>query len=99
MPIQVPCASAPRSRPSNSQCGASGHLRHSTRTGRGMRRGYVGRVSAMTLPTYDDIRRARELVAPHVRRTPVMEIEIDGRPVALKLELLQHAGSFKVRGA
>jgi threonine dehydratase len=53
----------------------------------------------MTLPTYDDIRRARDLVAPHVRRTPVMEIEIDGRPVALKLELLQHAGSFKVRGA
>jgi threonine dehydratase len=28
-----------------------------------------------------------------------MDIEICGRPVTLKLELLQHAGSFKVRGA
>ncbi len=59
----------------------------------------MGRVTQMTVPTYDDIRRASDLVAPHVRRTPVMEIEIGGRPVALKLELLQHAGSFKVRGA
>jgi threonine dehydratase len=64
-----------------------------------MRRGYVGCVSQLTIPTYDDIRRASELVAPHVRRTPVMDIEIGGRRVTLKLELLQHAGSFKVRGA
>lgn len=35
------------------------------------------------------------VIAPHVRRTPV--IDLDG--VALKLELLQHAGSFKTRGA
>ena len=56
-------------------------------------------MSQLTLPTYDDIRRATELVAPHVRRTPVMDIEIGGRPVILKLELLQHTGSFKVRGA
>ncbi len=35
------------------------------------------------------------LIAPYVRRTPV--IDLDG--VALKLELLQHAGSFKTRGA
>ena len=53
----------------------------------------------MTLPTCDDIRRASDLVAPHVRRTPVMDVEIGGRPVTLKLELLQHTGSFKVRGA
>ena len=56
-------------------------------------------MSQRTVPTYDDIRRASELVAPHIRRTPVMDIEICGRPVTLKLELLQHAGSFKVRGA
>jgi len=56
-------------------------------------------MSELTLPTYDDIRRARELVAAHVRRTPVMDIEVGGLPVALKLELLQHTGSFKVRGA
>ncbi|HZY99253.1 MAG TPA: threonine/serine dehydratase [Candidatus Baltobacteraceae bacterium] len=36
-----------------------------------------------------------ERIGPYVRRTPVMEL--DG--VALKLELLQHAGSFKARGA
>jgi threonine dehydratase len=64
-----------------------------------MRRGYVGPVSQLTVPTYDDIRRASELVAPHIRRTPIMEIEVGGHPVTLKLELLQHTGSFKVRGA
>jgi threonine dehydratase len=51
------------------------------------------------VPTYDDIRRAGELVAPWVRRTPVLDVEVDGRTVSLKLELMQHAGSFKVRGA
>lgn len=34
-------------------------------------------------------------IAPYVRHTPVLEL--DG--VTLKLELLQHAGSFKARGA
>lgn len=40
-------------------------------------------------------------IAPHLRRTPVMEISLPhlARPVTLKLELLQHAGSFKARGA
>ncbi len=51
------------------------------------------------VPSYDDIRRAGELVAPWVRRTPVMDVEVGGRRVSLKLELMQHAGSFKVRGA
>ena len=50
-------------------------------------------------PTYDDIRGAAALIAPWVRLTPTLDIEVDGRPVTLKLELLQHAGSFKVRGA
>ena len=39
--------------------------------------------------------RAAERIAGRVRRTPV--IEHDG--LVLKLELLQHAGSFKPRGA
>lgn len=50
------------------------------------------------------IRAAAERLAPHVRRTPV--IEIDGADfglaavrLAFKLEFLQHAGSFKTRGA
>jgi len=38
-------------------------------------------------------------IAPYARWTPVMRVEIDGRPVVLKLEQLQLTGSFKVRGA
>jgi threonine dehydratase len=50
------------------------------------------------------IAQCEKLIRPHIRRTPV--IEVDGRefglpanPLALKLELLQHSGSFKARGA
>ena len=59
----------------------------------------MGRVSDLRVPTHDDIRRAAELVAPWVRRTPVLEVEVRGHRVVLKLELMQHAGSFKARGA
>ena len=57
----------------------------------------------MTLPvSRDDIRAAHARIAPHVRRTPVWNLPRgfghDG-PVSLKLEFLQHAGSFKPRGA
>jgi threonine dehydratase len=48
------------------------------------------------------IRAAHARIAPHVRRTPVWNLtsafDHDG-PVSLKLEFLQHAGSFKTRGA
>lgn len=49
----------------------------------------------------DGIAQAARRIAPYVRRTPVMDVRIDGmaRPIALKLELLQHSGSFKARGA
>lgn len=42
-----------------------------------------------------------ELIKPFVRRTPVIDVDVPGveETVALKLELLQHSGSFKVRGA
>lgn len=45
-----------------------------------------------------------ELIRAHVRRTPVMEIDaadfgLDARPLLFKLELFQHTGSFKPRGA
>jgi len=53
----------------------------------------------------DDIRDARERIAPHLRRTPCLPVgqtrgatPFGGR-VTLKLELLQAAGSFKARGA
>jgi len=44
------------------------------------------------------------LIRPHIRRTPVLRVDaadfgLDGEPIALKLELTQHAGSFKARGA
>lgn len=51
----------------------------------------------------DDIERAAARIAPHMRETPVMALERQafGVPAAvtLKLELLQHTGSFKPRGA
>ncbi len=60
-------------------------------------------MSARTIPTRADIEAARARIAPHVRRTPVLEVGpgafgSDG-PLALKLELLQVTGSFKPRGA
>ncbi len=52
----------------------------------------------------DDIIRCDKLIRPYVRRTPVVEIDaadvgLDPGPLCLKLELFQHSGSFKVRGA
>src|SRR3954453_5338442 len=53
-------------------------------------------MSADDVPvTPDDIARAAERTGHYLRRTPVME----HGDVTLKLELLQHAGSFKPRGA
>lgn len=52
-----------------------------------------------------DIEAARERIAPHVRRTPVMALGQTRDPlplaarVTLKLECLQVTGSFKARGA
>lgn len=50
------------------------------------------------------IERIDALIAPYIRRTPVVEIDgadlgIAAGKLQLKLELLQHAGSFKTRGA
>jgi threonine dehydratase len=44
------------------------------------------------------------LIAPHIRRTPVISLTggdfgLADFPLTLKLELTQHAGSFKTRGA
>ncbi len=45
-------------------------------------------------------RAAAERIAGRVRRTPVLELgEMNGASVVAKLELLQHTGSFKPRGA
>ncbi|VVT06700.1 Threonine dehydratase [Roseovarius sp. EC-HK134] len=42
---------------------------------------------------------AGQRIVAHVRRTPVMQAEVGGYSVALKLEQMQHTGSFKARGA
>jgi threonine dehydratase len=49
----------------------------------------------------DSITRAAHRIQPFVRRTPVMDVDVAGiaLPVTLKLELFQHSGSFKARGA
>jgi threonine dehydratase len=52
----------------------------------------------------EGITRCEKLVRPFVRRTPVIEIEagelgLSSNRLYLKLELLQHSGSFKARGA
>jgi threonine dehydratase len=44
------------------------------------------------------------IIRPHLRRTPVLELDagefgLDSFRIALKLEQLQHSGSFKARGA
>ncbi|HEY3560457.1 MAG TPA: threonine/serine dehydratase [Kribbella sp.] len=44
----------------------------------------------------DDVRRAAERIGGRVRRTPVIEV---APGLTFKLELLQHTGSFKPRGA
>jgi threonine dehydratase len=46
-----------------------------------------------------DLQRAAARIAGHVRRTPILELELLGRRVVAKLELLQVTGSFKPRGA
>lgn len=58
----------------------------------------------MTEVTPQDIERCEALIRPHIRRTPV--VALDGtefgflaKSLTLKLELLQHAGAFKTRGA
>ena len=49
----------------------------------------------MDVPTRDEISAAARRIDGLVRRTPV--VDLDG--ITLKLEMLQHAGSFKSRGA
>src|SRR4249920_1484193 len=57
-----------------------------------------------TMISAQQIRANYEVIAPHIRRTPVIEVDGDDFGVSiprlsLKLESLQHAGSFKARGA
>jgi len=52
----------------------------------------------------DQIAAVERLIRPYVRHTPIIAVDprdfdLDGPPLVMKLELLQHTGSFKPRGA
>jgi threonine dehydratase len=50
--------------------------------------------------TIDDVRAARDRIAPSVIRTPLVKLDVDApAEIYLKLETLQPIGSFKLRGA
>ncbi len=54
--------------------------------------------------SHDRIIETRKLIGPYIRYTPVVEIDagdfnLAGFSLHFKLELLQHSGSFKARGA
>jgi len=58
---------------------------------------------AMYIPTIEDMIAARERIAPHVHRTPVLTSSflngVTGAELFFKCENLQKAGAFKARGA
>ncbi|HVW55870.1 MAG TPA: threonine/serine dehydratase [Rhizobiaceae bacterium] len=59
---------------------------------------------AAAVITREEISRTEELIRPHIRHTPVLSADMadfGARQLAitLKLECLQHTGSFKARGA
>jgi threonine dehydratase len=50
------------------------------------------------------IQATERVIRPHIRRTPIVEVDgadfgLDSITIIFKLELFQHAGSFKARGA
>src|ERR1700753_1038024 len=52
----------------------------------------------------EKIAACEKIIRPHIRRTPVLAIDgsdigLSPEPIRLKLELMQHSGSFKARGA
>src|ERR1022692_2509310 len=51
-----------------------------------------------------EIARTYHVIRPYIRRTPVVDVDaadfgLDPMPLVLKLEFMQHTGSFKTRGA
>jgi len=52
----------------------------------------------------DDIAKTEAVIRPHIRRTPILAVDgadfgLAPQSLTFKLELMQHAGSFKSRGA
>ena len=57
-------------------------------------------IAPIERPTLDEIRAARQRIAPMIVRTPLVRLQVDApAEIHLKLECLQPIGSFKLRGA
>src|SRR5229473_3244230 len=62
------------------------------------------RCNVITSVRRDRIAEVERLIRPYIRRTPLVAIDaadfgLPRFPLHLKLELMQHSGSFKARGA
>ena len=62
------------------------------------------RCTLTTLVTRDRIAEVERLIRPYIRRTPLVAVDaadfgLPSSPLYLKLEFMQHSGSFKARGA
>ena len=62
------------------------------------------RCTLTTLVTRDRIAEVERLIRPYIRRTPLVAVDaadfgLPRSPLYLKLEFMQHSGSFKARGA
>ena len=57
----------------------------------------------MYIPTFEDVKEARERITPYIHQTPVLTStfmnELTGAELFFKCENFQKAGAFKVRGA
>src|ERR1700744_1629707 len=63
----------------------------------------IGTLAMTTEITRESIAAAETVIRPYVRLTPLLAADLAdfglaSAPVALKLEMLQHSGSFKARG-
>src|ERR671929_1426876 len=61
-------------------------------------------MQALSEITRERIQATERVIRPHIRRTPILEVSgeefgLDSIKIVFKLELFQHSGSFKVRGA
>jgi len=61
-------------------------------------------MSNTSMISRERIRETEQIIRPHIRRTPVLEVDgaefgLDSIKIVFKLELFQHSGSFKARGA
>jgi len=61
-------------------------------------------MNELTELSRERIQATERVIRPHIRRTPILEVTgaefgLDSITIVFKLELFQHAGSFKARGA